>query len=66
MGVVQRITQFGGSAMIGFGQGFQPVCGFNYGAKLYKRVKDGFWFCVKYSFLFLVVVSALGYIFAPS
>ena len=65
MGVVQRITQFGGSAMIGFGQGFQPVCGFNYGAKLYKRVKDGFWFCVKYSFLFLVVVSALGYIFAP-
>ena len=49
----------------GFGQGFQPVCGFNYGAKLYKRVKDGFWFCVKYSFLFLVVVSALGYIFAP-
>jgi len=59
------ITQFGGSAMIGFGQGFQPVCGFNYGAKLYKRVKDGFWFCVKYSFLFLVVVSALGYIFAP-
>ena len=61
MGVVQRITQFGGSAMIGFGQGFQPVCGFNYGAKLYKRVKDG----VKYSFLFLVVISALGYIFAP-
>ena len=65
MGIVQRITTFGASAMIGFGQGFQPVCGFNYGAKLYKRVKDGFWFCVKYSFLFLVVVSALGYIFAP-
>ena len=32
MGVVQRIMMFGGSAMIGFGQGFQPVCGFNYGA----------------------------------
>ena len=28
-------------------------------------MKDGFWFCVKYSFLFLVAVSALGYIFAP-
>ena len=65
MGVVQRIMMFGGSAMIGFGQGFQPVCGFNYGAGLYHRVKEGFWFCVKYSFLFLVVVSALGYIFAP-
>lgn len=33
MGVVQRITNFGASTMIGFGQGFQPVCGFNFGAK---------------------------------
>ena len=66
MGVVQRITMFGGSAMIGFGQGFQPVCGFNYGAKLYERVLQGFWFCVKGSFGFLVAVSLLGYIFAPN
>ena len=65
MGVVQRIMMFGGSAMIGFGQGFQPVCGFNYGAKLYHRVKQGFWFCVKGSFLFLLVISALGCVFAP-
>ena len=65
MGVVQRITMFGGSAMLGFGQGFQPVCGFNYGAKLYSRVKQGFWFCVKVSFCFLVAVSILGYLFAP-
>ena len=65
MGVVQRIMMFGASAMIGFGQGFQPVCGFNYGAKLYRRVKDGFWFCVKTSFFFLVGVSALMFIFAP-
>ena len=65
MGVVQRITMFGGSAMIGFGQGFQPVCGFNYGAKLYRRVKEGFWFCVKTSTLFLLAVSTLGIFFAP-
>ena len=65
MSVVQRIMMFGGSAMIGFGQGFQPVCGFNYGAKLYNRVKEGFWFCVKTSFCFLLAVSALGFIFAP-
>ena len=65
MSVVQRITMFGASTMIGFGQGFQPVCGFNYGAKLYDRVKQGFWFCVKGSFGFLLVVSALGYVFAP-
>ena len=66
MGVVQRITMFGASTMLGFGQGFQPVCGFNYGAKLYSRVKEGFWFCVKVSFGFLVAVGIAGYIFAPN
>jgi len=66
MSVVQRITMFGASAMIGFGQGFQPFCGFNYGAKLYKRVKQGFWFCVKCAALFLATLSALGFIFAPN
>lgn len=65
MGVVQRVTMFGASTMLGFGQGFQPVCGFNYGAGLYSRVKEGFWFCVKISGVFLIVVGALGYLFAP-
>lgn len=65
MSVVSRITMFANSALIGFGQGYQPVCGMNYGAKLYKRVREGFWFCVKYSFLFLILMSALAYIFAP-
>lgn len=65
MSVVQRIMMFGGSAMIGFGQGFQPVCGFNYGAKLYHRVKEGFWFCVRTSTVFLLAVGALGFVFAP-
>ena len=65
MGVVQRIVMFGASAMIGFGQGFQPFCGFNYGAKLYSRVRKGFWFCVKGSFGFLLVISALVFWFAP-
>ena len=65
MGVVQRIMMFGASAMIGFGQGFQPFCGFNYGAKRYSRVRKGFWFCVKGSFVFLVVISSLVALFAP-
>ena len=65
MGVVQRIVMFGASAMIGFGQGFQPFCGFNYGAGLYSRVKKGFWFCVKGSSAFLLGISALVFAFAP-
>ena len=65
MSVVSRITMFANSTLIGFGQGFQPVCGMNYGAKLYNRVREGFWFCVKYSFVFLIVLSGFAYIFAP-
>ncbi|MBR3953705.1 MAG: MATE family efflux transporter, partial [Oscillospiraceae bacterium] len=66
MGVVQRIVMFGASAMIGFGQGFQPFCGFNFGAGLYDRVKKGFFFSVKTSAVFLLGVSVLGFIFAPN
>ena len=65
MGVVQRIMMFGASMMIGFGQGFQPVCGFCYGAKLYGRVKEGFWFCVKTATGFLLALGVLGFLFAP-
>ncbi len=63
MSVVNRIILFANSALIGFGQGFQPVVGYNYGAKLYKRVREGFYFCVKYAFVFLLIVSAFFFIF---
>ena len=66
MSIVQRIVMFGASAMIGFGQGFQPFCGFNYGAGLYSRVKKGFWFSVKVSAIFLVGVSVTVAILAPT
>ncbi len=63
--IVQRVTMIANSALIGFGQGFQPVCGFNYGAKLYERVKRAFWFCVKVSTAVLTVLGAIAFIFAP-
>ncbi len=65
MGVVQRVMMFGASAMLGFGQGFQPVCGMNYGAGLHSRVKQGFWFCVKVSTAALTLIGAAGFCFAP-
>ena len=61
---VSKITLFMASALIGFGQGFQPVCGFNYGAKKYDRVLDAFFFCVKTAAVALVIFSVLGYVFA--
>lgn len=65
MAIVSRITNFTNSVLLGFGQGFQPVCGYNYGAKLYGRVKKGFWFCVKYGTIFLLILSAIEFVFAP-
>ena len=65
MSIVTRVSQFAGSAMIGFGQGFQPVCGFNYGARKYDRVSRGFRFCVKISTAALVLLAVVGWIFAP-
>lgn len=64
MSIVGRISMFANSALIGFGQGFQPVCGMNYGAKQFGRVRQAFAFCVKYAAVFLVIVSAAGIIFA--
>ena len=65
MSVVSRIMQMAFSAILGFGQGFQPVCGFNYGAGLYRRVKEAFWFCVKLGTVLLTVASVAGVVFAP-
>ena len=53
------------SALIGFGQGYQPVCSFNYGAEKKDRVREGYWFCVKWGTAFLAVVGALCFAFAP-
>ena len=65
MSVVTRVMMLLSSALIGFGQGYQPVCSFNYGANLKKRVREGFFFCVKYGTIFLLVVGCLCCIFAP-
>ena len=65
MSIVSRVMQMTVSAIIGFGQGFQPVCGFNYGAKLYGRVRKAFWFCVRLCFCVLLVLAIVASIFAP-
>ena len=60
IGIVNRMMQFCASAIIGFGQGFQPVCGFNYGAKLFGRVRKAFMFTLRVMFAAMLVISAVG------
>ena len=64
MSIVSRFVMFINSTVIGFGQGFQPVCSFNYGAGKYSRVRQAFWFCVKVSTIILLVLGVGAFIFA--
>jgi len=42
IGVANKIMMFPFSIILGFGSGFQPVAGFNWGAKRYDRVRDSY------------------------
>lgn len=64
MSIVARFMMFINASLIGFGQGFQPVCGFNFGAKRYDRVLESFWFCVKVSVVLLTVLGAVSFVLA--
>ncbi|WP_314640777.1 MATE family efflux transporter [Stomatobaculum longum] len=55
--IVSRVAMFMNSAIIGFGQGFQPVCGFNYGAKNYKRVEEAYRFSLRVCFVALLFMG---------
>ncbi len=66
LSIVSRVTMFINSVIIGFGQGFQPVCGFNYGAKKYDRVKEAFWFCVRVATIVLIVLCLISIFFSGS
>lgn len=65
MSVVTRVALMLSSALIGFGQGYQPVCSFNYGAGLKDRVVEGYYFCVRWGVIFLTAIGVLCFIFAP-
>ena len=62
--VVNRIAMLACAAMIGYGQGFQPVCGFNYGAGFYDRVRRAYWHSCSVSTVYCTVLAVLGWLFA--
>lgn len=65
MSVFNRVMFLGLAVVIGIGQGFQPVCSFNDGAKKYNRVYDGYKFTVLLTTCIITVLSVIGFIFAP-
>ncbi|MBR3305714.1 MAG: MATE family efflux transporter [Lachnospiraceae bacterium] len=65
MSVATRMMLLLCSALIGFGQGYQPVCSYNFGAGLTERVKEGYRFCVKWGMVFLAILAVICFVFAP-
>lgn len=65
MSIVGRIMFFMFSAMLGFGQGFQPVAGFNYGAGNHKRVYEAVRFTAAVGTAVMAVFSLIIFLFSP-
>lgn len=64
IGVSTKIMMFPFSIILGFGTGFQPVAGFNWGARRYDRVQHGYRFCSAVAIIGAVALSAVLAIFA--
>ena len=64
IGVCTKIMMFPFSIILGFGTGFQPVAGFNWGAKWYDRVQDSFRFSSWVAIIGGIAMAAVCMIFA--
>lgn len=65
LSIFSKVFMFIFSVVIGFGQGFQPVVGYNYGAKKYARVKEACFFNFKVATSVMLVCSVIVFIFSP-
>ena len=64
MSIVSRISMFIFAVGLGIGQGYQPVCGFNYGAKKNDRVKKAFVFTLVLGEILLGVLAIISLCFS--
>lgn len=64
MSICTKIVMFIASIMIGIGQGFSPVAGYNFGAKRYDRVKQAYKFLIVSGMSLMAFCSIICCIFA--
>ena len=64
MGAVTRITSMGTLVVFGFLKGFQPIAGFSYGAKNFKRLHEAIKTSILWSTIFCVIVGGLVFLFS--
>lgn len=63
--VVQRITSVGNFFQIGIGQGFQPITGYNLGAKRYDRIREAYFTAIRLAFISVAAIGVITFIWAP-
>lgn len=63
--VVQRITSVANFFQIGIGQGFQPITGYNLGAKKYGRIREAYLYAIRASFVAVASIGVITFVFAP-
>ncbi|WP_099187744.1 MATE family efflux transporter [Tepidibacter mesophilus] len=58
LGIINRVMMFMFMPIYGIVQGFQPIAGFNYGAKKFKRVQES----LKYANIYATILSVIGFL----
>ena len=57
--VANRVMDIPFAVILGFGQGYQPIAGFNWGAKQFRRVRESLKFVVKVSIFGAILFGAI-------
>lgn len=65
MSITTRVFVFILAGAIGLGQGFQPVCGINFGARKFGRVRSAFSFYVRTTTIAMAAAAFVVFAFAP-
>lgn len=64
IGIVLRIITLGTNVVFGFMKGFQPIAGYNYGAKNFGRLKAATQATIKWTTIFCILWTIIIFIFA--
>ena len=65
LSIVSKVFMVAFSVVIGVGQGYQPVLGYNYGARNFDRVRGAFLFTFKTATALMVLCALGGWFGAP-
>lgn len=64
LSVANRVMEFPFAIILGFGQGYQPIVGFNWGAKAWKRVRESYVFGCTVAIVGAIAMGAIIFLFA--